>query len=68
MNYHCRRCGELLKEFDERGEHRKKDGGGFSSKDMARDAGMSERQAKTAVRVANTIELLPCRVRIFKGE
>src|SRR6185369_4811300 len=49
-----RRCGELLKQFDARGDHRKKDGSGHSSRQQAANgAGMSERQAKTAVRVAN---------------
>ena len=49
-----RRCGELLKQFDGRGEHRKKDGVGLSSQsEIASAVGISERQAKTAVRVAN---------------
>lgn len=52
-----RRCGELLKQFDARGDHRKKDGPVHSSQREAADqAGMSERQVKTAVRVANIPE------------
>jgi len=49
-----RRAGELLKQFDARGDHRKKDGTVLSSAtQMARSVGLSERQQKTAVRVAN---------------
>jgi hypothetical protein len=49
-----RRCGELLERFDARGAHRKKVASGLSSRRDAGDkAGMSERQVKTAVRVAN---------------
>ena len=49
-----RRAGELLKQFDARGDHRKTDGAGLSSqREIAADAGMSERQQKTAVRIAN---------------
>lgn len=48
------RCGELLKQIDARGAHRKTDGADISSqRDAARDAGLSERQQVTAVRVAN---------------
>ncbi len=49
-----RRCGELLQQFDGRGEHRRTDGGDSSSqRQAAAAAGMSERQQVTAVRVAN---------------
>jgi len=50
-----RRCGELLKQFDGRGDHRKSDGAVISStqRQAAEDAGMSERQRVTSVRVAN---------------
>lgn len=49
-----RRCGDLLHTFDARGAHRKKDTSGHSSQHKAgTDAGLSERQIKTAVRVAN---------------
>lgn len=48
-----RRCGELLKQFDGRGEHRRTEGAHPSSKDMSAAAGMSEHQHKQAVRVAN---------------
>lgn len=50
-----RRAGELLKEVDPAtGAHRKTDGGDIlSRKQVAADAGMSERQQMTAVRVAN---------------
>ena len=48
-----RRCGELLKQFDGRGGHMKTDGVVSSQKQAARDAGLSERQQVTAVRVAN---------------
>jgi len=49
-----RRCGELLKQFDARGDHRKSGGAPTSSqKDAATRAGMSKDQTVTAVRVAN---------------
>lgn len=49
-----RRCGELLKQYDARGDHRRNDGTVISSqRQAATDAGMSERQRVTAVRVAN---------------
>lgn len=52
-----RRCGELLKQFDGRGgDTTKKDAADLSAPTragVAADAGMSQRQAKTAVRVAN---------------
>ncbi|MHC4687782.1 MAG: hypothetical protein ACYTEW_26270 [Planctomycetota bacterium] len=49
-----RRCGELLKQIDARGAHRKKGGGvPFSRTKAAANAGLSERQRKTATRVAN---------------
>ena len=48
-----RRAGELLKQFDGRGAHMKNDGAVVSQKDMASQAGMSQRQKETAVRVAN---------------
>lgn len=48
------RCGQLLKEFDARGDHRKSAGAGTSSqREMAEGAGMSRRQQLTAIRVAN---------------
>jgi hypothetical protein len=51
-----RRMGELLKQFDGRGDHRKSDGAVISSptqKEVADQAGISDRQRTTAVRVAN---------------
>jgi hypothetical protein len=48
-----RRMGELLKEYDARGDHMKKDGAVLSQENAADAAGISERQRKTAVRVAN---------------
>ena len=58
-----RRCGELLREADGRGEHRKSktDGGDSSSnppsrKELAESAGISERQQVTATRVARIPE------------
>jgi hypothetical protein len=50
-----RRMGELLKQFDGRGDHMKKDGTVLSltQKQIAEEAGVSERQRKTAVAVAN---------------
>jgi hypothetical protein len=45
--------GELLKQFDGRGGHMKKDGAVLSQEAAADGAGISERQCKTAVRVAN---------------
>lgn len=52
-----RRCGELLKQFDGRGGDRtEKEGGHLSAptrKEAAQSAGLSEYQAKSAVRVAN---------------
>jgi hypothetical protein len=52
-----RRCGELLKQFDGQGQRTDKlmDGAvhKFTQKEAAQSAGMSERQVKTAVRVAN---------------
>jgi hypothetical protein len=49
-----RRCGELLKTFDARGDHRRTDVADSSSqKEAAQKAGLSERQQVTAVRVAN---------------
>jgi hypothetical protein len=52
-----RRAGELLKQFDGRGEHRRTDGGdGSSQRKIAENAGMSERQQLQAVRVANVPE------------
>ncbi len=46
--------GELLKQFDARGDHRKSNGTNTSSqKEMAEAAGISKRQQVTAVRVAN---------------
>ncbi len=56
-----RRCGELLKQYDARqGQNlpnAKNDGtDSFSRRDIAAQAGMSERQQVTAVRVANVPE------------
>lgn len=55
-----RRCGELLKEIEkQQGKRTDKlgDGGGPKSrKDAATDAGLSERQAKQSIRVANVPE------------
>lgn len=51
-----RRCGELLKQFDGRGrpaENRDGTAPNYSQRQVGHDAGMSERQIKTAVRVAN---------------
>jgi len=51
-----RRCGELLKQFDGRGRPTEiRDGAvpNISQTEAARNAGLSERQQKTAVRVAN---------------
>jgi hypothetical protein len=48
-----RRCGELLKQIDGRGDHMKKDGTVLSRVEAAEDAGLSERQRKTALRVAS---------------
>lgn len=51
-----RRCGELLKQFDGRGDHMKKEAAHPSQNDIAAQAGMSEHQTKQAVRVANVPE------------
>lgn len=58
-----RRCGELLREADGRGEHRKSKTTGDDSsskppsrKDLAKSAGMSERQQATATQVARIPE------------
>lgn len=52
-----RRCGELLKQFDARGNHRKSGGAPTSSqRQMASGAGFSKDQQVTAVRVANVPE------------
>lgn len=52
-----RRCGELLKQFDGRGEHwetkREGDRPSTSQTEAAQQAGLTPYQAKTAVRVAN---------------
>lgn len=52
-----RRMGELLKQFDGQGKRTDKLADGadskFSQKEIAREAGISERQQVTAVRVAN---------------
>lgn len=49
-----RRCGELLKQYDARGEHRKSEGDLTSSqREVAESAGMSLHQQRSAVRVAN---------------
>ena len=50
----ARRMGELLKEFDARGAHRKTEGAhGSSQRDAAATAGISEHQQLQAVRVAS---------------
>lgn len=51
-----RRAGELLKQFDGRGAHMKTDSSDPSQRDIANQAGMSERQQKNSVRVANVDE------------
>lgn len=55
-----RRCGELLKQFDGRGGDRSKTDGTVHSapsrQEAGSEAGMSERQVKTAVRVASVPE------------
>ena len=51
-----RRAGELLKQLDARGDHMKNDGADISRSSAARDAGMSDRQRVTALRVANIPE------------
>jgi hypothetical protein len=48
-----RRCGELLKQFDARGDHRKSGDTPTSQRAIAREAGLSKDQQVTAVRVAN---------------
>lgn len=50
-----RRCGELLKQFDGRGnnQHVDRDAAVLTQHEAAANAGISERQRKTAVRVAN---------------
>lgn len=48
-----RRCGELLKQIDARGDHMKKEGAHLSRTQAADDAGLSEHQRKQALRVAN---------------
>lgn len=55
-----RRCGELLKEFEKSHGANQNIGDGVDTKvtrkSAARDAGLSERQAVTAIRVANVPE------------
>ena len=55
-----RRCGELLKQFDGSGKRTDLPTDGndsrLSQKEAAREAGLSERQQVTAVRVANVPE------------
>lgn len=53
-----RRCGELLKQFDGRGRPPENNDGAviISQRQVADDAGLSERQRVTAVRVANVPE------------
>jgi hypothetical protein len=48
-----RRMGELLKQFDARGDHMKKEGALLSQEQAADKAHISEHQRKQAVRVAN---------------
>lgn len=53
------RAGELLKELDGRGDHRRTVGThGSSQRDAAAEAGMSEHQQLQAVRVANVPEIV----------
>lgn len=53
-----RRAGELLKQYDARGQHMKKDASvhSLSQKEVAEQVGFSERQSKTAVRLAKIPE------------
>lgn len=53
-----RRAGELLKQFDARGgDQSEKDGAvRFGRQEAAKEAGFSERQAKTAIRIFNVPE------------
>ena len=51
-----RRCGELLKQYDGRGNNQHKVGGRPIQRAAASDAGMSEHQQKQAVRVASVPE------------
>jgi hypothetical protein len=52
-----RRCGELLKEFEPaKNQHDAQAAGGPSRTKAAQEAGLSKRQEKTAVRVANVPE------------
>jgi hypothetical protein len=48
-----RRCGELLKTFDGKGNNQHGNGSGTTQREAANDAGLSHRQKVTAVRVAN---------------
>jgi hypothetical protein len=48
-----RRCGDLLRQFDARGDHMKTDGAVLSRTHVAEAAGLSERQRKTAIQLAN---------------
>jgi hypothetical protein len=51
-----RRCGELLKEFEAKNQydaHAKDGDGPCTIKEAGAKAGLSERQQKTAIRVAN---------------
>lgn len=47
-----RRAGELLSQIDARGDHMKKDGAVLSRTEAAEEAGISERQRKTAMKLA----------------
>lgn len=54
-----RRCGELLKQFDDRGRPAENSAAAdtnYSQREAAEQAGMSKRQQVTAVRVANVPE------------
>lgn len=48
-----RRCGELLKQFDGKGNNQHGEGALPTQRQAAADAGMSVHQQKQAVRVAN---------------
>lgn len=51
-----RRCGELLKQFDGKGNNQHGEGDRLTQRQAAIDAGMSHHQQKQAVRVANVPE------------
>lgn len=51
-----RRAGELLKQFNASGNNQHKEGNLHTQKKAAEEAGFSEHQTKTAVRIANIPE------------